>query len=216
MGLDLKILAIDSNYDKVTKASCLYRNRHVYPYLESKGFEIIRCQDKSARRIYVESVVCQQDIVYLTGVGHGTDTTYMGENCNPIFDIGSYQSEELENKIVHFFACKTAVKLGPDFVKHGCLAYFGYNQDFIVLMHVSDAFFECDSEIDLAFADGLTAEEVYDRVIERYNQKICELKNGGYYNEAAALAHNRDHLCAPSVNAKWGNKKAKLRSQSNE
>ena len=30
----------------------------------------------------------------MTGVGHGTDTTYMGENYNPIFDIGSYQPEE--------------------------------------------------------------------------------------------------------------------------
>ena len=95
----MKILAIDSSYDQITKASYDYRNRHVYPYLEARGFEIIRCQGKSARRIYVESEICQKDIVYITGVGHGTDTTYMGEHCNPIFDIRNYQSEELRNQL---------------------------------------------------------------------------------------------------------------------
>ena len=165
----LKILAIDSSYDKITQASCVYRNRHVYPYLESKGFEVVRCQGKSARRVYIQPEVCRDDIVYITSVGHGVYTTYMGEYCNPIFDIGEYQANELDNKVAHFFACQTAAQLGIDFVNNGCLAYFGYDEDFIVLMHVSDAFFDCDSEIDRAFADGLTAEEVYDRVIAHYN-----------------------------------------------
>ncbi len=206
----MKILAIDSNYDKITQGSCEYRNRHVYPYLESKGFEIVRCQDQSARRFYVKSKLSQEDIAYITGVGHGTDTVYMGEDSDPIFDIGEYHPKELNNKIVHFFACQTATELGPDFVKHGCLAFFGYDVEHIVYMHVSDAFFDCDSEIDRAFADGLTAEQVYLRAIKYYNRKISELKNGGHYKEAAALEHNREHLCAPSVNPKWGNKNARL------
>lgn len=206
----MKILAIDSSYDKITQASCVYRNRHVYPYLESKGFELVRCQGRSARRVYVQPEACREDIVYMTGVGHGVYTTYMGEHCNPIFDIGNYQTKELDNKIAHFFACQTAAELGTDFVNNGCLAYFGYDEDFIVLMHVSDAFFDCDSEIDRAFADGLTAEEVYDRVIHYYNQKILELKDGGHYDAAVALEYNRDHLCAPSVDAKWGDKKARI------
>ena len=206
----MKILAIDSSYDRVTQASYDYRNRHVYPYLESRGFEIVRCQGKSARRFHVKPKACQKDIIYMTGVGHGTDTTYMGENYNPIFDIGSYQPEESDGKVVHFFACQTAAKLGSDFVTCGCLAYFGYNEDFIVLMRISDAFFDCDSEIDRAFADGLTAKGVYTRVLEYYNQKIHELENSGHYREAAALEHNRDCLCAPSVDPKWGDEKATL------
>ena len=206
----MKILAIDSSYDEITQASYVYRNRHVYPYLESKGFEIIRCQGKSARRVYVQPEVCRDDIVYITGVGHGVYTTYMGEYCNPIFDIGEYQAKELNNKVAHFFSCQTAAELGPDFVNNGCLAYFGYDEDFIVPMYISDAFFDCDSEIDRAFADGLTAKDVYDRVIDYYNGKILELKEGKHYDAAVALEYNRDHLCAPSVNAKWGDKKARI------
>ena len=77
-------------------------------------------------------------------------------------------------------------------------------------MHVSDAFFDCDSEIDRAFADGLTAEEVYERVMAHYDQKIRDLENGGHDEAAAALTYNRDHFCAPSVDSKWGNKKARI------
>ena len=210
MVLDLKILAIDSSYDEITQASCVYRNRHVYPYLESKGFELIRCQDELARRIYVKQEACKEDTVYMTGAGHGTSTTYMGVDDDPIFDIGNYRPEESIGKIVHFFACQTAAKLGPDFVNHGCRAYFGYNEDFIAYMYISDAFFACDSEIDKAFADGLTAGDVHDRVIAFYNQKIYDLKGGGHYRAAAALEHNRDHLCTPSVDVKWGSKEARL------
>ncbi len=83
----LKILAIDSSYDQITQASYVYRNRHVYPYLESKGFEVVRCQGRFARRVYVQPEASREDIVYMTGVGHGVYTTYMGEYCNFIFDM---------------------------------------------------------------------------------------------------------------------------------
>lgn len=207
---DLKILTIDSRHDRATQACCDYRNKHVYPYLESKEFELVRCQGRSARRVYVQSEACRDDIVYITGAGHGLYTTYMGQHFDPIFDIGNYQPQEPDGKVVHFFACQTAAELGPDFVNNGCLAYFGYDVDVIVPMHISDAFFDCDSEIDRAFADGLRAEEVYDRVIAHYNQKIRELEDGGHDGAAAALGYYRDHLCAPSVDAKWGDKKAKI------
>ncbi len=210
LRLDLKILAIDSSYDKITRGSYDYRNRRVYPYLENRGFEIVRCQDQSARRFYVKSKLSQNNIIYVTGVRHGTDTVYLGEDSKPIFDVDKYQHKELQNKIVHLFACHTAAALGPNLVKHGCLAFFGYDVEYIVYMHISDAFFDCDSEIDRAFADGLTAEQVYEHTIEYYNGKISELINGGHYEEAAALEYNREHLCAPSVNPKWGDKKARL------
>lgn len=203
LRLDLKILAIDSSYDKITQRSCEYRNRNVYPYMESKGVEIVRCQDQSACRSYVKSKLSQNNIIYITGVGHGTDTAYLGEDSKPIFDVDKYQHKELQNKIVHLFACHTAAELGPNLVKHGCLAFFGYDVECIVYLHISDAFFECASEIDRAFADGLTAEQVYERTIEYYNRKISELIDGGHYEEAAALEYNREHLCAPSVNSKW-------------
>ena len=128
---DLKILAIDSNHDQATQACCDYRNKHIYPYLESKELELLRCQGKLARRVYVQAEACQGGIVYITGAGHGLYTTYMGQHYDPIFHIGNYQPEEPNGKVVHFFACQTAAELGIDFVNNGCLAYFGYDVDVI-------------------------------------------------------------------------------------
>lgn len=206
----MRILAIDSNHDCVTKITCNYRNQHVYPYLESRGFRLIRCQELSARREIVAPEAGQDDIAYITGAGHGTYTTYTGDWNLPIFQVGNYQPEESDGKIVHLLSCQTADKLGPDFVIHGCRAYFGYKALFTFDPDYADVFLECDSEIDRAFADGLTAEEVYDRVEERYKQRIRELDNEGKFDIASMLEENLSYLCAPSVDSRWGDTQARI------
>ena len=191
----MQILAIDSNPDPATQMIYAYRNQHVYPYLESKGFRIIRCQGASARRDIVASEARRDDIIYITGAGHGDKRTYTG-NCEPpIFQVGTYQPEEANGKVVHLLSCETAAELGPDFVKHGCRAYFGYNDNFTfpLIDIFADLFLECASEVDRAFADGLTAEKVYDRVIARYNQGISELKEvydhvSVHYNQGISVS----------------------------
>jgi len=208
--VDLNVLAIDSNFEPVTKAAHEYREKHVYPYLESKGYTLVRCQGLLARRIYVAPEARRDDVIYMTGVGHGSYTTYTGDQYDPIFDVGNYQPEESDGKVVHFLSCQTAAQLGPDFVSHGCRAYFGYDENFTFYMNFSDTFFECDSDIDLGFADRLNAEEVYDRVIALYNQRISDMENSGHDYVAAILEYDRDHLRAPSVDARWGDRQAML------
>ena len=207
---DLSVLAIDSNYEPVTKAAFAYREQHVYPYLASKGLSLVRCQGLMARRIYAAQEARRTDIIYITGVGHGSYTTYTGDHYDPIFSVGHYQPEESADKIVHFLSCQTAAQLGPDFVSHGCKAYFGYDENFTFYMNYSDTFFECDSEIDLAFADGLTAEEVYDRAIALYNERIADLELAGHDYVASVLEYDRDHLRAPSVDSRWGDRLARI------
>ena len=211
----MQILAIDSDDDCVTEIICNYRNEHVYPYLESKGFGLIRCQGKSACRKDVVSEVDRDDIVYITGAGHGNDTKYTGDCRLPVFEVGNYHPAESDGKIVHFLSCGTAAELGPDFVKNGCRAYFGYSGIFTFPVDFSDIFLECDSEIDLAFADGLTAEEVFDHVSKYYDQKISELENEGVNDIdideiISLLERNRACFCAPSVDSRYGDRQARL------
>ena len=208
--LDLQVLAIDSNYDAITEAAHAYRERHVYSYLESSGFGLVRCQGLLARRIYVAPEAGRDDIAYITGVGHGSYTTYTGYYFEPIFEVGNYQQEEADSKVVHFLSCQTAAQLGPDFVRHGCRAYFGYDENFTFFLRFSDTFFECDSEIDRAFADGLTAEAVYERTVALYDRRIAELENAGRDYVASVLEYDRDHLRAPSVDARWGDRQARI------
>jgi hypothetical protein len=84
-----------------------------------------------AKRVYAGPKARQAGVVYLTGVGHGSYTTFTGHFYDAVFEVGNYSAAEPSGKIVHFLSCETAAHLGPDFVKNGCLAYFGYDEDFV-------------------------------------------------------------------------------------
>ena len=204
------VLGIDANFEPVTLAGYQYRQANVYPYLQTKGFTAQFCQGSMARRVYVAPDARQPGIVYITGIGHGTPDTFTGDYYDAVFSVGSYAPEESQGKIFHLLSCQTALTLGPDVVTHGCKAFFGYDVDFTFFMDTADMFFQCDSEIDRAFADGLKAADVYARAIDLFNQKIAILRAQGSNYKAAAMDLNRDHLKAPSSDSRWGDPNATL------
>ncbi len=88
--MDIGVLAIDSNFEPVTEAAFNYRQKYVYPYLE-RGFKIVRCQGKLARRHCVAAEAVRPNVHYMTGVGHGSANLYTGDNFDIIFEIGKYK-----------------------------------------------------------------------------------------------------------------------------
>ena len=212
-AVPVSVVGIDSNWEPATLAACQYREKHVYPHIASKGYSIDKCQGPMAKRVYAGPKARQAGVVYLTGVGHGSYTTFTGHFYDVVFEVGNYSAAEPSGKIVHFLSCETAAHLGPDFVKNGCLAYFGYDEDFIFTVADQDIFFECDSEIDRAFTAGLTAAEVYDRVSKLFTQRADDFRAQGKYTEAATLESDLDCLRCPSSppsGSVWGSDQAKL------
>lgn len=213
LSVHATVVAIDADFEPITAAPSAYRQQKVYPFMEQQGFKIVRCRGPLARRVDVAPQVVKPGVIYLTGVGHGFPSSYTGDNFDPIFTEGSYSPQEVRGKVVHFFSCQTAGQLGPDFVKNGCLAYFGYSENFSYQPDFADLFFECDSEIDRAFAEGLTADEVYRRVIALFNQHIAQLKatgdNGDLF-KASILETDRDLLRAPSLGTQFGDPQARI------
>jgi hypothetical protein len=210
LDLDLIVLAVDSNFEFVTNLAFEYRQKNVYPFLEKKGFKLQRCQGPLARRIYVAPEARKAGVEYITGVGHGGYDTYTGDFHDPVFSVGNYSPEESQGKIVHFISCETARDLGPDFVSHGCRAYFGYDENFSFQPDDADIFFECDSEIDRSFAQGLTAGQASDRARALFDKHIAAFRAAGKEFKAATLEFNRDHLRSPSSGAQWGDANARL------
>ena len=198
LTLPVTALGIDSNYEPVTRAVFDYREVNVYPYLAAKGLQVSRLQGPLARRIYAAPEAKKPEVEYLTGVGHGEADVFAGDHGDRVFHVGSYHPEEAKGKIVHFLACKTARELGPDFVANGCRAYFGYDEDFAFPMAEKEMFLGCDSEIDRAFADGLTAAEAYDRAKRLFEVRIADLRAQGKVREAAILVFDLNHLRCPS------------------
>lgn len=149
------IFGIDSNSDVVTEAGYDFREQYVYPYFKEKDFKILKAQARNAIRNYVKNILkTENGIKYITGVGHGEYNVYTGQNGEVIFKVDKYDKEEINGKIVHLLSCVTAKELGTDFVKNGCKAFFGYEQSFVFNWKYREIFFQCDSEIDFAFADG--------------------------------------------------------------
>ena len=209
------ILGVDSHYDSFTRGGWSYRERHVYPYLARRGLHVTLLTGESARPELLWPHLAGGQVHYLTGVGHGLFDRYKGHQGQNLFRLGEYAVHEPRGKIVHFAACETAMRLGPDFVLKGCRAFFGYDGSFYYpagdeSQEVLDRFFACDSEIDLAFADGLTAAEVYTRVHEKYATEIERLRQAGHESAAALLRDNRDRLRAPSTGKRWGDPQARL------
>ena len=214
-GAGMKVLAIDADSDPVTKAPFDYREQNVYPYFEQKGFTVVRRQGAMARRARVTPEARKPEVIYLTGVGHGFNNSYTGNSQEPIFSKSSLSTKESQGKIVHFLSCKTAAGLGPSFVAHGCKAYFGYSDNFTYPPSLAEVFFECDSEIDRGFADGVTAGEVLQRVLARFQQHIDRLKatgDGGDLFNASVLEVDLRLLRAPSLEVGFGDPNARLSS----
>lgn len=210
VAFQVTAVAIDSSYEAVTEAARKYRDEHVYPYLEQRGLQVKRLQGNLARRMYVEAAVIEPGVEFITGVGHGLQDLYTGQYGDQIFRVGKYDSKEVNPKIVHFLSCQTAAKLGPDFVRNGCRAYFGYDVNFTFHMDEADVYFECDSEVDRAFADGLTAGDVYKRVRALFEKNIAALHAKGKHYQASTLEMDLDHLRSPSDGVAWGDTAAKL------
>ena len=207
-----KILAIDSNFDTATEMGFDYRNGTVYPWSVFCGYWILRAQGNNANRNYVVSLLnSNQKVLYITGVGHGGYSVYTGQNQTEIFRVGNYNSSEVKDKVIHLLSCQTARDLGPDFVRNGCKAFFGYTENFTFNLEYSHIFFGCDSTIDFNFVLGKNAEQVYTMTKNVYNAGIDYLNDLGHFYVAALLADDLYYLRCPSSDAKWGDKNAHIK-----
>lgn len=210
LTLEKTVLGVDSDYDAATKPAADYRAKNVYPEFRDQGFEVVILRGKLARRHFVATEARKPQVVMLTGIGHGLFDLYTGDQGQAIWRVGQYEREESNGRIAHFLSCQTARDLGPDLVKNGCRAYFGYDVNFVFNLERAEIFFECDSEIDRALAQGATARQAYQRAVDLYNQRIQQADDAGHPYIASLLETDRDHLCAPSVDSRWGDTSARL------
>ena len=198
-----RIVGIDANHDEATIPPFEYRKRNVYPAFQDTRFDLQTFSGPEATNATVDAKAVTP-IAYLTGSGHGRRDLFYGFETRTLYGLNSDQMDEPKGKIVHFLACETAIKLGPDFVAHGCKAFFGYDDIFVYPSSNDPEFFACDSEIDLLFAQGFTAGKVEERVRELFDQTIDALRQQGKLQKAALLEQNRDSL------RRFGNKTARL------
>jgi hypothetical protein len=211
----MKILTLDGNGDELTQRSSEYRKKNVYD-IHFAGHDVTHL---GATQPPIRSLVSEEakkaGLKFITGASHGSEgKSYTGNSAEVLYTVDGYEKEEVSGKIVHFLSCGVGGELGPNMVDKGCLAFFGYKDDFSLKGEAADIFLECDSAIDIGLLQGLTAGEVFDQVIALFNQRIAELRKSKKNYAAMWLRFNRDSLCAPSRNTDgnrpWGDVSARL------
>lgn len=203
-------IAIDSSFAADIQAASSYRERYVYPVYQSKGFTMSPFFGPLARRAFVAPAAVATGVSLLTGVGHGSDTTFMGFNFEAVYGIGGYDPQEVSGKIVHFLSCDSALRLGPDLVQNGCLAFIGYDDNFSFDPDSSNIFFKCDAVIDEGLASGLSVGDAVSQAVSVFNQTIADLRTQGNDRAASMLEVNLSHLRSPLDGSQWGRTDALL------
>jgi len=211
LGPAVEVLSIDSASDEGLAKARDYRQANLFPVLQQSGYELVVRDDDSALRKYVKDDAIAPGLRFITGVGHGLYDTFYGENLDVIFSTGAYKPAEVQGKIVHLFSCRTARDLGRDMVQNGCTAYFGYDETFQFLDD-EDAlrFLECDTEIDLSLAHGLTAGETASRCRALFEYHVAALDQLGHEYQASMLRDNLSCLRSPASGPQWGAIDARL------
>lgn len=194
----------------ITKHAAAYRAKRVIPYLSNVGriTPIVLTGPNDIRPNFAAACL-RRGVVYITGVGHGLPTLYTGYRSSRLWEECKYGRAEVKNKIIHLLSCQTAQRLGPDLVRKGACAYFGYIENFTITWSYPNVFWKCDSSIDLAFCRGLTAKEVTQVALWTYNGMIKKYR-GIHGPTATWLTWDRDALRTPMMNRRYGNPKCSL------
>lgn len=204
-----RAVCIDSDDEVVTGICTAYRDQHIYPLLAPQ-LGMTRLTGAGATRAALSRELSAGGVALITGSGHGFSNRFTGQHREAVLQIGQYAPIEVAGSIVHLLACETGQALGANLVANGCHAFFGYDETFVFPVEVAPLFLEADSQIDLTLAAGRTAQEAYDAAVRMFNRHIRRLLVLGKPFLAAVLARNRDHLCAPTKDPKWGNPHASL------
>lgn len=207
-------LFCENTTDSVTKLAAQYRMEKVHPVFAKRGFEVICLKGIQDVRYYFRQKALNSRTVYISGVGHGSPTTYTGHLGDPILRVGSYDPAEVKGKCMHLLSCQTAKELGPDVVAKGTRAYAGYFENFTFVLddpstpiNELNLFWKCDSTFDIKMAEGVTAKAAHYGMIAAYNAAIAMVPN----TEAAVwLTHDRNYLRTPTIDAIYGKISARI------
>ena len=148
----------------ITKAAAKYRMKHVHPCFRARRIYPIVLAGANDTRPNFANACRRRGVIHVSGVGHGSPTAYTGYRYSRLWQVGSYDPAEVKDTIIHLLSCKTAQQLGPDLVRNGACAYFGYFENFTITWDHPNVFWICDSVIDRALCIGLNAGGRYIRL----------------------------------------------------
>ena len=164
-----------ADFDLPTRSASGFLIRYIIPRLEPIALYAIL-----ARRTPFRLSAPQSDIII--GMGHGSESSFTGQNEVVILEIGEYDSKEVKGKVIKLLSCQTGVELGPDVVRNGATCFMGYKDDYVWIMDAdlvttpwSDKEFAGKCLMPVidglnALLNGKTAKEAFDIELQGYSR----------------------------------------------
>lgn len=133
-----------------------------------------------ARRSLFKLRDTRSDVIIVTG--HGAPDEVDG-HADIIWKVGEYSKDEVKGKKIYLLSCLAGQSLAPDMVKHGAEVVFGFDEDFVAFITLSDFFFPFKDRTAAAFfmppCTGMKmlieGEEDYEKILKTQREEF--LKN---------------------------------------
>lgn len=212
------ILYIDVMNDDDSKQIGDHRRQNLYPEIKSDVEEAYTSTTAIADDIKNSCQLLSGGLITLSG--HGDFDYVKDYQNNTIFhandnDLGNY----VLDKIVHLHACFAADSLGPEMVRQGCNAFFGYS-DYFKAPHeddpdyyLIDQFMNPDKTVVLELNNGESASKAANMAVLMYDEAIefvdNSSQNGNYH---ILIRENKEAFCHPNVGHEYGSPSARITS----
>lgn len=144
---------------------------------EDEGFKVTILSRDDANRQNVLQNCRDKDFIYFTGIGHGNETIYTGQNNEYIFwKEDSETCEVSKNHHFNFLSCRCCTELIPWMVHNcGAKAIHGYKKDYIFMIDednfpndIAEPFFDSHITIDKELLKGSTHSKAHTECRKRY------------------------------------------------
>jgi len=166
------------NFETATKWGNYWFQKNQLLEAEKKGYNTIDWDsDKDIYKI-VKNDILSKDPILITGVGHGDENAFTGQNYNIIYSTANQESLDLlKNRLVHLLSCEVGANLGKKIVENGAKCFCGYKEVYIFVISnfpnsYAKPFFNSDFQFDAVLYNGLTAGEAFEAMIQAYKDAL--------------------------------------------
>jgi len=172
------ILVSRPDFEAATRWGQYWFNENVVKPAKEKGFNVIDLYKDQAKREIFHQKIDEENPTYISGVGHGNETTFTGQNYSVLLKKDDAETEKrVKGRHFHLLSCQTGAQLGPWMIEKGAVAYHGYKVTYYFIISsfpnkYATPFFDSDTTIDRTLIEGKTHKEAKEACIAKYNEYI--------------------------------------------
>lgn len=184
------------NHD-ITTNYLYFWSKNLIDFAKKVGFSVVDLSKERANKEEFLSILTKVKPGLVVVNGHGNDSSVTGFDNETLLDTNS-DLKLLRNKLVYARSCRSAKKLGRKTITKGCLAYIGYDDDFVFLIDedkitrpledkIAGQFLEPANYLVILLLKGHFVYEANQRSKEKYKQNILKLMTSSATKEEKEL-----------------------------